>query len=504
MAGYIEANISQAINNTMNKMSDPSGKCFHMKIKTCIVSLLITLITPVQSQSFQSFINYLNSIPEDERMAAVDSFMTAAAPYGFPYIAGDTASFIYRGNVTSAMVAGDINGWNPNSTLMTGVAGTDFHYFSKDFEANARLDYKYVVNGSNWILDPLNPNTCSGGFGPNSELAMPGYVQPWEIRPYPGTPQGTVMTDQISSSHTGSTFQLKIYLPVDYDENLPGGYPALYFQDGYEYISLGYADNVLDNLIDSSLCSPVIGVFVRPNDRNEEYAYDLREEYQQFFAYELLPYIDGKYNTIPQARARALIGDSFGGNISALIAYNHADLFGNCGLHSGAFWPNDYEAYLLITQGEVKPIRWVSIWGTYEGLWENMRNFRDFLIDNDYDLTWRELPEGHSWGLWRATIDEMVPYFFPPDFMGTVEMPYGNEDIFQIYPNPAGDHITVKSAAVITKIQLIDLGGKVIGEKFPESETVVFPTSNLDRGIYFLRAFSQTGMHSLKFIIARY
>jgi enterochelin esterase family protein len=470
-----------------------------------IFRILLLSILPMitaNSQSFQSFIAYLDSLPEEERMTAVDSFMTAAAPDGFPYITGDTANFIYRGNVTSAMVAGDFNGWNPNSTLMTGVAGTDFHYFSKDFEANARLDYKYVVNGSNWILDPLNPNTCSGGFGPNSELAMPGYVQPWEIGSYTGTPQGTVMTDQISSSHTGSTFQLKIYLPVDYDENLPGGYPVVYFQDGYEYISLGYADNVLDNLIDSSLCSPVIGVFVRPNNRNEEYAYDLREEYQQFFAHELLPYIDGKYNTIDQARARAVIGDSFGGNISALIAYNHADLFGNCGLHSGAFWPNDYEAYLLITQGEVKPIRWVSIWGTYEGLWENMRNFRDFLIDNDYDLTWQELPEGHSWGLWRATIDEMVPYFFPPGFMGTEENPFIKENILHIYPNPARDHITVKSATMIKRIQLIDLAGKIIEEKYPGSESVIFPTGNLDQGIYFMRTFSEEGINTVKFIIS--
>jgi len=42
-----------------------------------------------------------------------------------------------------------------------------------------------------------------------------------------------------------------------------------------------------------------------------------------------------------------------------------------------------------------------------------MRSFRDYLISASYELEWLERPEGHSWGLWRATIDRMLIYFFP-------------------------------------------------------------------------------------------
>ena len=56
-----------------------------------------------------------------------------------------------------------------------------FYFFYKElsFESTARLDYKFVV-GSSWILDPRNPNKVKGGFGDNSELAMPQFVQPSE------------------------------------------------------------------------------------------------------------------------------------------------------------------------------------------------------------------------------------------------------------------------------------------------------------------------------------
>ena len=60
------------------------------------------------------------------------------------------------------------------SITMTRIGGTDFFYYSKHFELNARLDYKFVADGS-WILDPENPHKVYGGYGPNSELAMPPF-----------------------------------------------------------------------------------------------------------------------------------------------------------------------------------------------------------------------------------------------------------------------------------------------------------------------------------------
>ena len=95
---------------------------------------------------------------------------------------------------------------------------------------------------------------------------------------------------------------------------LPGyiillNYPAVYFQDGAEYISLGSAVNVLDNLIDSAKIDKIVGVFVTPNNRNNEYAGTIRNQYRLFFVNELVPLIDSLYSTYNDPAKRLVLGD---------------------------------------------------------------------------------------------------------------------------------------------------------------------------------------------------
>jgi len=462
----------------------------------------------VVSQSFSAFIDYVNILPENERTEAVDSFMTIITPLGIPYMNDDTANFIYQGVESTVQIAGDFNGWNPQFFHLANVSGTDFWYRPQIFELNARLDYKFVLSGGSWILDPLNPNQIWGGYGPNSELAMPEYVQPWEIEFNPGIEHGIIETDEIYSSITDYTYDLQIYLPINYNPERSDPYPVAYFQDGHEYVSLGSADNVLDNLVHENLIDSIIAVFVKPNNRNEEYAGNLRVSYRLFFVQELVPYIDENYNTIKNPWGRAVIGDSFGGNISALISYNNPDVFGLCGLHSGAFWPNDYEAYDLIVNGTVHNIKWVSIWGTYEGLYENMRDLRDFLTDNGYELKWSELPEGHSWGLWRATIDEILTYFFPPGYSSVASSDGNTEMDITVYPNPVKNSTTlsfelIEKSSVI--INVLNISGQLqstqdFGEKEKGLVELRINTEELSKGIYLLEVSTSIGTVSCRFI----
>ncbi len=364
--------------------------------------------TPVVN-SFSELIDVLETEEEKNRQAIVDLYFKEDRD--FPIIESESiAYFVYQSQTaTSVNVAGDFNGWSQNS--LTLVAGTDLWYTMNIFQPDARLDYKFVVDGS-WILDPKNTKTVSGGFGPNSELAMPDYIQPTEIFPKEGVTYGTLTAGTISSTNTGKTYDLKVLLPPLYDPL--GSYPVAYFQDGSEYLSLAKALTTIGNLIADGSIEPLIAVFVTPTNRNVEYAFQDRFKYTDFFVAELVPYIDGAFATDPDPQRRAVIGDSYGGNISAIISFTHPEVFGNCGLHSGAFQENGYETNTIVMDGVEKEIRVASIWGSYEGgLTDNMRNLQEYLIEKSYDLYCKELPEGHSWGLWRATLDDMLIFFFP-------------------------------------------------------------------------------------------
>lgn len=488
-------------------------------MKTVVKTILLIFLlygSIFSQQSFQSFITYLNITSDSvQKKNSIDSFISANQSNGFPYVEGSVANFVYRGNVSSAVLAGDFNSWQTNYQ-MTKVWGTNFWYFSKQFELNARLDYKIVLNGTNWILDPLNPRTCAGGFGPNSELAMPGYIQPWEITYRAGIPHGTVESRSIYSVSTGSYYSIKIYLPPGYTPTGNTLYPTVYFQDGFEYIDLAGSINMLDNLIDSNLIQPCIGIFVKPNNRNNEYAGALRNKYSQFFATELVRYIDSLYKTNPQPSSRVILGDSYGGNISALISYNYSELFGNCGIHSGAFQPNGYEVFNLITNGPKKNIRYYSVWGTYESLYQNMRNFRDILIGKGYDFSWLELPEGHSWGLWRATTDLMLKKFIPGTTTHLIDEIIKSMNFeLEAYPNPFNPEVNVTFSLPESTEYNMDIF-TTTGEQVFKSETLISNGKNrfswrgahysgdpLPSGVYLLRVKSGIRQKTIKLMLLR-
>jgi enterochelin esterase-like enzyme len=295
-----------------------------MKTRYLIICCLSIILNQLSAQTFESFIDEMNQLPATQRQAVVDSFLNVN-PHS-PFKETDTlAHFYYTGNVQSVSVPGDATGWDPGVDIMTKIEGTNFWYFTSIFESEARLDYKYVTNGSNWILDPRNPNTVTGGFGPNSELAMPDYVQPPEIEYYSSISHGSIFDTLLFSTVLENSRHVKVYTPPAYEQEQKE-YPLVLFHDGLDYLSLGDAKNVLDYLIGNDLIDPVIGVFVPAVNRNEEYT--------EFIVAEVMGWVDSKYRTLTDPQFRAMAGVSDGGNISLWIGMNHPESFGKIAAYS--------------------------------------------------------------------------------------------------------------------------------------------------------------------------
>ena len=351
------------------------------------------------------------------RQAMVEAFLAASRRRGIPLLDGGRAIFLFRAPADTVHLVGDMNGWHRKVSPMERIPGTDLFFLSAPFEPDARLDYKFLVDGKRWTLDPENPRQCHGGKGPNSELAMPCYLQPPEVRHHPSIPHGRIETFHLPSRALDAIYALHVYLPPDYYTSRRH-YPVVYFQDGSDYLHFGRAVDVLDACIAFGRTVPLIAVFACPTNRTEEYVTSRRDAYRRFFVQRLVPFVDRAYRTHPVPQARLVVGDSYGANIAAVLAWRHPQTFALCGWQSPALWPNRWETQRMLIDGRPRPMRILSIWGTYElqdaSLQRRLGELSAALAAKGCDYQVVTRPAGHSWGLWRDTLPLLLAHFFPP------------------------------------------------------------------------------------------
>jgi enterochelin esterase-like enzyme len=466
-----------------------------MSINKYLLGILVLLAPAILcGQTFNDYITRLNIAPLSERPAIVDSFMNAAG--SFPFIEGDTLThFIYRGNASAVNLAGDQTGWDPAGHSFTFISGTDFWYLNADYESDARLDYKFVLPGNTWILDALNPYTCAGGFGPNSELRMPQYVPAPEINYYPAIPHGSIQDTMFFSSNLNNTRRIRVYLPPGYSSSTED-YPLMLFHDGLEYITLANADRVLDYLINEDQIEPVIGVFVPPVNREEEYAGNLQNEFGLFITEEVLPWVDGSFRTLAAPEERATLGASNGGNIALWLGVTYPEQFGKIAAQSSNVESNITN---VLQNDPIQNLEFYLDIGTYDiqVLIPMVNNLADLLQARGYPYQFNTYHEGHSWGNWRAHIDNALIQFFPgpvnidspiPSLPTSVEL-LGN------YPNPFNPSTTIRftlPSSSHATVSVFDLTGRLVtklaDEVFTAGEHALeFDGSGLSSGIYFAR-----------------
>lgn len=341
-----------------------------------------------------------------------------------PFVHQDSALFVYTGVATRVEWMGDFNGWGydksfPNKGTQLGNSG--IWYLKASFPPDARLDYKILLNGAQWILDPRNPHqqwSGVGGGSPNSELRMPAWREEPVHLDGVTMAKGAVKSDLLfNSERLGYQVMYSLYLPHGYHEATK--IPTVYVTDGYEYMHprMGNMITVLDNLIAEGKIKPIIAVFIdhrepinRSNNRRmTELA--MNASYYDFIAKELVPFIEVHYAALPAPGSRAILGTSMGGLAATYFAFSPQSVFGLAGIQSPAFWtqPRIYE----LCQNPDNPMLKVSMTtGTINDSFKETRKMQEILRGTACEFTYREVNEGHSWGNWRGLIDDILIDFF--------------------------------------------------------------------------------------------
>jgi enterochelin esterase family protein len=171
--------------------------------------------------------------------------------------------------------------------------------------------------------------------------------------------------------------------------------------------------NVLDYLIAHNEIEPVIGVFVPPVDRTNEYAGDLKDTFTNFIVKELMPEIDRKFSMAKNPQKRAIIGISDGGNISLYMGMKHPEVFGKIAAMSS-------DVQDVISDGIKKNDKLLLEFYMDLGLYDipvlvpMVNDFIRILQKKNYSYQFKTWPEGHSWGNWKSHVSIPLRQFFSP------------------------------------------------------------------------------------------
>jgi enterochelin esterase family protein len=124
-----------------------------------------------------------------------------------------------------------------------------------------------------------------------------------------------------------------------------------------------------------------------------------------FIVNDVLGTIESKYRIKRSSLQRAVLGASSGGNISLALGITYPNIFGNVAAQSSQIqtFISDY----FKNQPKLNLKLYLDL-GTYDisSIIGWVRAFVPVIQSKGYQYIYREYNEGHSWGNWRAHIDD--------------------------------------------------------------------------------------------------
>ncbi|HVF97944.1 MAG TPA: alpha/beta hydrolase family protein, partial [Flavisolibacter sp.] len=160
---------------------------------------------------------------------------------------------------------------------------------------------------------------------------------------------------------------------------------------------------------------------------------DSTVRYETYIANEVPAYIDARYPTIKDRRARAISGLSMGGHGGLFLAFRHADFFGACGSMSGALVieritrgfqvdkrlgdtanKQRYNDYSIMKQMESYPKDSLAIvmdCGTEDFVIEMSRAAHSKMLSLKIPHDYTERPGRHDWRYWGTAVQYQLLFF---------------------------------------------------------------------------------------------
>jgi enterochelin esterase-like enzyme len=371
---------------------------------------------------------------DTRRHAAVELYEHLRREQSLPLVYGDHAIFLYHGPAQHVSLVGDWTYWQP-ATHLQRIEHTDLFYIILQFPVDARLQYKFIVDGA-WVNDPGNDRVQAEGFGLNTEFMMPLYADNSHSVEHPNAPGGTIIRTMFQGHSLEHEREGFLYLPaavidritqrdtidvgstIDTGSTIATGADAqlnevslVLVHDGAEALHLGKFATILDNLHAAGSIQSTAAVFLSPGNRNEEYASS--DAYIDFCAHEVLPqarkiFAEHGVRISEQPHRIAVCGASLGGLLATKTGLRHSSCFGTVLAQSPSYWWNKGEIFRSEYLMNAEHIRFVVQTGTICDAKDLASLMVQRLRALGADVSYFEYAQGHTWGNWRSTFADAL------------------------------------------------------------------------------------------------
>ena len=237
--------------------------------------------------------------------------------------------------------------------------------------------------------------------------------------------RGRLEVFEYDSGVTGTRRKAQVYLPPGYTPEKK--YPVAYILHGiggneHEWTGYVKAHVILDNLIAAGAAVPLIAVFPNgralPDDSIPKNTFS-PENVAGFAAFErdlfefLVPAIEAKYSTLPDANHRALAGLSMGGGQTFNFGLTHLDTFAWIGAFSAA--PNSRPPEELVPDPAAARARLKLLYiscGNKDGLINFSQRAHRYFKVHDVPHLWNVDDHGHDGETWGSNLYQFSQRIF--------------------------------------------------------------------------------------------
>ena len=272
-------------------------------------------------------------------------------------------------------LAGNFNNWNPGDEKMVLQSSGNRQTITIELP-KGRYEYNFTRGDREKV-------ECHEGGSPvahriiniEKDTVVDAYIEHWSDH-FPKKPRSSSASKNVKI--VDKTFYIPqlnryrrvwIYLPQSYGTTRKN-YPVLYMHDGqnvFDEITSAFGEWGVDEALDS--LGPkhreviVVAIDNGSEKRMNEYApYDMEKygkaegnQYVDFLAKTLKPYIDKHYRTKKDEKNTFVAGSSMGGLISFYALLKYPKVFGGAGVFSPSFWTAP--ALKNITPGQAKKVK---------------------------------------------------------------------------------------------------------------------------------------------------